>query len=88
LTNTVNRTCSQLPVLLKEIISSISSKVVFLLGFLIAVSTLGIELGPVLAGFGIADFVIGFALQDFLSNFATGLMILTLIVPNAKVWST
>ena len=46
------------------------------LGLLIAVSQLGISLGPLLAGLGIAGFVIGFALQDTLSNFAAGMMIL------------
>jgi len=75
-TNALTRTRSQLPVLLKEMITSMTSKVIFLLGFLIAVSTLGIELGPLLAGLGIAGFVIGFALQDSLSNFAAGIMIL------------
>lgn len=76
LTNALTKTRSKMPVLLKEMISSITSKLVFLLGLLIAVSTLGIELGPVLAGLGIAGFVIGFALQDSLSNFAAGMMIL------------
>ncbi|MBT7877266.1 MAG: mechanosensitive ion channel family protein, partial [Gammaproteobacteria bacterium] len=37
---------------------------------------LGVELGPLLAGLGIAGFIVGFALQDVLSNFASGLMIL------------
>jgi len=39
-------------------------------------SPLGISLGPLLAGLGIAGFIIGFALQDTLSNFASGMMIL------------
>jgi small conductance mechanosensitive channel len=42
----------------------------------VALSQLGIQLGPVLAGLGIAGFIVGFALQDTLSNFAAGLMIL------------
>ena len=46
------------------------------LGILIGLSQLGISLGPLLAGLGIAGFVIGFALQDTLSNFASGMMIL------------
>jgi small conductance mechanosensitive channel len=37
---------------------------------------LGIRLGPLLAGLGIAGFIVGFALQDTLSNFASGIMIL------------
>ena len=47
-----------------------------LLGALIALSQLGISLGPLLAGLGIAGFIIGFALQDSLSNFASGMLIL------------
>ncbi|MBW1945052.1 MAG: mechanosensitive ion channel, partial [Deltaproteobacteria bacterium] len=43
---------------------------------LIALSQLGISLGPLLAGLGVAGFIIGFALQDTLSNFASGIMIL------------
>ena len=39
-------------------------------------SQMGIELGPVLAGLGIAGFIVGFALQDSLANFASGMMIL------------
>ena len=37
---------------------------------------MGISVGPLLAGLGVAGFVIGFALQDTLANFASGLMIL------------
>jgi len=47
-----------------------------LLGVLIALSQLGINLAPLLAGFGIAGFIVGFALQDTLGNFASGVMIL------------
>lgn len=45
-------------------------------GVLIALSQIGISVGPVLAGLGVAGFVLGFALQDSLSNFASGVMIL------------
>ena len=45
-------------------------------GFLIALSQIGIEIGPLLAGVGVAGFILGFALQETLSNFASGLMIL------------
>jgi small conductance mechanosensitive channel len=43
---------------------------------LVALSQLGIALGPVLTGLGIMGFVVGFALQDTLGNFAAGMMIL------------
>jgi len=62
--------------LLERMIISTISNIVFIIGILIALSQLGISLGPLLAGLGIAGFVIGFALQDTLSNFASGLMIL------------
>jgi small conductance mechanosensitive channel len=62
--------------LLKEMISSSARNLVILFGILIALSQLGISLGPLLAGLGIAGFIIGFALQDSLSNFASGMLIL------------
>jgi small conductance mechanosensitive channel len=62
--------------LLERMIISTISNFVLIIGVLIALSQLGISLGPLLAGLGIAGFVIGFALQDTLSNFASGMMIL------------
>ena len=46
------------------------------IGILIALSQVGISLGPLLAGLGVVGFIVGFALQDTLSNFASGMMIL------------
>ena len=57
-------------------IVSMVSNLVMIFGLLIALSQLGISLGPLLAGLGVAGFIIGFALQDTLSNFASGIMIL------------
>jgi small conductance mechanosensitive channel len=51
-------------------------RLVMLLGLIIALSQMGIDLGPILAGLGIAGFIVGFALQDTLANFAAGAMIL------------
>ena len=53
-----------------------SSRVVMAIGFLVALSQLGFQVGPLLAGLGIAGFIVGFALQDSLANFAAGAMIL------------
>jgi small conductance mechanosensitive channel len=62
--------------LLRRMIVSSVRNLVVLFGLLIAISQLGVSLGPVLAGLGIVGFIIGFALQDSLSNFASGMMIL------------
>jgi small conductance mechanosensitive channel len=62
--------------LLRKMLVSVGSKLVLVVGVLLALSQIGISLGPVLAGMGVAGFVIGFALQDTLSNFASGMMIL------------
>ncbi|MEZ9058926.1 mechanosensitive ion channel family protein [Vibrio pelagius] len=63
-------------VLMQDFFVSIASKAVVFIGLLIALSQIGIELAPLLTGFGVAGVIIGFALQDTLSNFASGLMIL------------
>lgn len=62
--------------LLSRLLVRMASKLVWLLGFLVVLSVFGIDIGPMLAGLGIAGFVLGFALQDTLSNFASGLMIM------------
>jgi len=62
--------------LLKNFLSGVTSKTIMLIGIVVALSQLGIEIGPLLAGMGVMGFVVGFALQDSLSNFASGMMIL------------
>ena len=62
--------------LLKDVLQSICGGTVMAIGFLMALSQIGISLGPMLAGLGVAGFVVGFALQDTLGNFAAGGMIL------------
>lgn len=66
----------QVSELLRRMIVSLVRNFVLILGLLIALSQMGVSLGPLLAGFGIIGFVIGFALQDSLANFAAGFMIL------------
>jgi small conductance mechanosensitive channel len=73
----LDRSQLQLSQLLRAMILSISRNLVLFIGVLIGLSQVGISLGPLLAGLGVAGFVIGFALQDTLSNFASGLMILS-----------
>jgi len=72
----LERSKLQMSSLARDFFVKTTGRVILLLGLIIAVAQLGVEVGPVLAGLGIAGFVIGFALQDTLSNFASGLMIL------------
>ncbi|WP_414930731.1 mechanosensitive ion channel domain-containing protein [Vibrio mimicus] len=62
--------------LMQDFFVSISGKMVWVIGILVGLSQLGLNLAPVLTGFGIAGVIIGFALQDTLSNFAAGMMLL------------
>ena len=62
--------------LAREMFVTWISRMVMIFGFVLALSQVGISLGPLLAGLGVAGFVVGFALQDTLSNFASGMMIL------------
>jgi small conductance mechanosensitive channel len=61
---------------LRNLLSTIVSRTVMLLGILFAISQLGIQIGPLLAGIGIVGFAVGFALQETLANFASGTMLL------------
>jgi small conductance mechanosensitive channel len=62
--------------LLQDMVVKLTGRIVLLLGVIYALSQLGISLGPILAGLGIAGFILGFALQETLANFAAGAMIL------------
>jgi small conductance mechanosensitive channel len=62
--------------LLERTTLSVTGAVVMIFGLLVALSQLGVEVAPLLAGLGVAGFIIGFALQDTLGNFAAGFMIL------------
>ncbi|MEE4329754.1 MAG: mechanosensitive ion channel family protein [Wenzhouxiangella sp.] len=72
----LNRESVELHQLMRNMLISVSFGVVFAGGVVVALSTIGISLVPMLAGLGVAGIVIGFALQDTLSNFASGWMIL------------
>ena len=62
--------------LFRDFIVVIIKRGVLVVGGLLALATLGINLGPVLALVGGASFVLAFALQSNLGNFASGLMLL------------
>jgi len=55
---------------------NIVRKAIFLVGFVVDLSMLEVNIGPLLAAIGAAGFILGFALQGTLSNFAAGIMIL------------
>ena len=64
------------PQLLRNFLANITRNIIFLVGIVVALSQLGVDIGPMMAAIGGAGFVIGFALQSTLSNFAAGVMIL------------
>jgi len=69
----MNKKCSDL---LRDFLVNLVGKAVFVIGVVVALSMLGINIGPLLAGIGAIGFIVGFALQGTLGNFAAGLMIL------------
>jgi len=70
----MNKKCSDL---LRNFLVNIVQKAIFVIGVVMALSMLGINIGPLVAGIGAIGFVLAFALQGTLGNFAAGLMILT-----------
>lgn len=62
--------------LFEEFLVNITRKMTVFAGLIIGLQTVGIDMGPILAGVGVLGFVIGFALQDTLGNFAAGIMLL------------
>jgi len=66
----------QVSQLLERTALTVTGAAVMIFGLLVALSQLGVQVGPVVAGLGVAGFIVGFALQDTLGNFAAGVMIL------------
>lgn len=62
--------------LLKAFINKMSRRVILLVGFIVALGTIGVNVGAALALIGGGAFILAFALQDTLSNFANGIMLL------------
>lgn len=62
--------------LLKRFINNTVRRVILLIGLMIALGTIGVNVGALVALIGGGAFVLGFALQDTLSNFANGMMLL------------
>ena len=62
--------------LFREFIVIVTKRGIVLVGCLLALTSVGVSLGPILALLGGASFVLAFALQSNLGNFASGLMLL------------
>jgi len=62
--------------LAERLIAKTIKNVVLVIGFAVALTTLEIDVTPLLAAIGATGLVVGLALQGTLSNFASGLMIL------------
>ena len=61
--------------LLGDLIGRMASYVVFAFGFVYALDTLGISIGPILGALGIVGIALAFAFQDILSNFVAGIIL-------------
>ncbi len=62
--------------ILRDFVEMTVKQGVLVVGALVALTSLGVSLGPVLALLGGASFVLAFALQSNLGNFASGLMLM------------
>ena len=62
--------------LLRQFFVNVVRKLTFFIGLIVALSTIGVNVGPFVAAIGAVGFIVGFALQGTLSNFAAGIMIL------------
>lgn len=62
--------------LMEDRLLTLSFGLIFLAGVIVALTTIGWSVMPMLAGLGVAGLVVGFALQDSLKSFVAGWMIL------------
>jgi small conductance mechanosensitive channel len=67
---------SSASVMLQDFVVLVVKRGVVVIGALVAVTSLGVSLGPLLALLGGVSFVLAFALQSNLGNFASGLMLM------------
>lgn len=62
--------------LLRQFMTTSAQRLTIIIGALIAFSTLGVDMSPLIAGIAAAGLVVGLALQGTLGNLASGLMIM------------
>ena len=67
---------ARLSMLLKTFINEMSRRIILIIGLIVALGTIGVNVGAALALIGGGAFILAFALQDTLSNFANGVMLL------------
>ena len=60
---------------LAGLIGRVVGYLVFTLGFIYTLESLGVQIGPVLGALGIAGIALAFALQDILENFVAGVLL-------------
>jgi len=72
----LRRTARRFSALLRTFVETAISRTVLFFGLLLALSQLGLDMGPMLAAIGALGLVVGLALQGTLSNFASGLLIM------------
>ena len=59
-----------------SLLAAIARVVVFIVGLLVVLQTLGIQVGPIIGALGVGGLAVGLALQDTLANFFAGVRIL------------
>ncbi|MCP4190756.1 MAG: mechanosensitive ion channel family protein [Planctomycetaceae bacterium] len=62
--------------LLVDFVRRTTGGTICVIGVLMAFSTLGVQVAPMLAALGAGGFIVGFALQETLGSFASGMMIM------------
>ncbi|MFD2256462.1 mechanosensitive ion channel family protein [Luteolibacter algae] len=62
--------------LLKVFVNKMSRRIILAIGLIVALGTVGVNVGAALALIGGGAFILAFALQDTLSNFASGIMLI------------
>ena len=59
-----------------NLISAVAFYSILVLGILTGLSTMGMDMTPIIAGLGLGGFALGFALRDALSNLLSGVLII------------
>lgn len=59
-----------------NLLVQVAETTLILFGSVTALDTMGVDVGALIAGLGLAGFAIGFAFKDLLSNFMAGFLIL------------